>query len=59
MNLQSVSKAIAGAVVTAIVAYAAKHNIVLDSSINEAITVIIAAVVGFAGVYVSPANKKG
>jgi hypothetical protein len=55
-GLSSVSKAIAGAIVTALVAFLARHNLVLDQSINNAITVLVAAVIGFAGVYVAPKN---
>lgn len=56
-NLQSVSKAIAGAIVSALVAFAAKHNLVLDSSVTDAVLVLVAAVVGFAGIWVAPKNK--
>lgn len=57
MNIQAVSKALAGAVVTALTAYLVKHGVVLDSNVSEAATVILAAVIGFVGVYLSPKNK--
>lgn len=57
MNLQSVSKAIAGAVVAALVTYLAKHNIVLGSDLTAAVNVLLAALIGFVGVYLSPPNK--
>jgi hypothetical protein len=55
--LQSVSKAIAGALVGAVVLFLAKHNIVVDASLNDALQTIIVAVIGFAGVYFAPKNK--
>lgn len=57
MNIQSVSKAIAGAVVTALVAYLADKNIVIGDEVSNALNVLIAAVIGFVVVYVSPRNK--
>ena len=57
MNLQSVSKALAGAVVTALVAYLAKHNVVLGDDVAGALNVLLAALVGFVGVYLAPKNK--
>lgn len=56
--LQTVSKAIAGAVVAALTAFLVKHGVVLDAGVSEAITVLIAALIGFAGVYLSPKNKE-
>jgi hypothetical protein len=57
MNLQSVSKAIAGALVAALVTYLAKHNIVLGADLTNAVNVLVAALIGFVGVYLSPPNK--
>lgn len=56
MALSSVSKAIAGAIVTGLVTFLARHNIVLDDSVSNAIVVLVSAVVGFVGVYVAPKN---
>jgi hypothetical protein len=56
-NLQTVSKALAGALVTALVAFLVKHGVILDPSVSEAITVLIAALIGFVVVYISPRNK--
>lgn len=57
MNLQTASKAIAGAIVTAVVAVLAKHGVVIDQSVNDALNVIVAAVSGFVVVYLAPRNK--
>jgi hypothetical protein len=57
MNLQSLSKALAGAIVTAVVAYLAKHNVVLGADAAGALNMVIAAVIGFVGVYLAPRNK--
>lgn len=57
MNLQSVSKAIAGALVTALVAYLTQRGIVLEPQYSEAITLLLAALIGFIGVYLSPPNR--
>ena len=57
MNLQSVSKAIAGALTAALTAYLIKYDIILDAGVSEALTVLLAAVIGFVGVYVSPKNR--
>ena len=57
-SLQTVSKAIAGAISAALVAYLAKKGIVLGADVSSAVAVIIAAVIGFGLVYVSPKNKE-
>lgn len=57
-NFQAVNKAIAGAVGAALVAFLAKKGIVLGPEVNDAVNVLIAAVVGFVVVYVSPKNKQ-
>lgn len=54
--LRTVSKALAGAIVGAIAYFLAKYNIVLDSSLNDALQVIIMALIGFAAVFISPKN---
>lgn len=58
MNLSSVSKAVAGAIVTVIVAYAARHGVTVDSSLGEALNVVLAFIVGFVGVYIAPKNTR-
>lgn len=58
MTLQSVSKAIAGALVTALVGYLARKGLVLDQSASDALVVLASAVVGFAAVYVAPKNQE-
>lgn len=58
MSLASVSKAIAGAIVTALVAYLTRKGIVLTPEISEAVTVLVAAAIGFIGVYISPKNRE-
>lgn len=57
MNLQSVSKAVAGAIVAALVTLLAKHNVILGADVSQAIAVLLAAIIGFAGVWVAPKNK--
>ena len=57
MNLQTVSKAIAGAVVTALVGYLAKHNILIGADSVDAINVLLAGGLGFLFVYLAPKNK--
>ena len=57
MQIQSVSKALAGTVVAAVVAYAARHNVVLDQSVSDALVVLLAAILGFATVWIAPKNK--
>ena len=58
MSVASVSKAIAGALVTALVAYLSRKGILLTPEISEAVTVLVAAAIGFLGVYISPKNKE-
>lgn len=55
-SLQTVSKALAGALVTALVAYLSRHGFAVDQNLNDALTVIISAVIGFIGVYLAPRN---
>lgn len=55
--MQTVSKALAGAIVTALVAYLAKHNVVLGTDLAGALNILVAAAIGFVGVYLAPRNK--
>jgi hypothetical protein len=57
LNIQSVSKALAGALASVIVVFLARYGVVIDNEIAEAISVVAAAVIGFVIVYVSPKNK--
>lgn len=57
-DIRTVSKAIAGAIVTAVVAYLARKGIVLGADVSEAANILLAAVIGFAFVYISPKNKE-
>jgi hypothetical protein len=57
-SLQTVSKALAGAFVTALVAYLGKHGVVLNDEVTGAVSVLVAAVLGFVVVYFSPKNKS-
>jgi hypothetical protein len=57
MNLQSISKGIAGGLVAALTAYLVKHGVILDASVSEALTVVLAFVIGLVGVYIAPKNK--
>ncbi len=57
MNLASVSKAIAGAIVAALVSYLTARGIIINQEVGEAVSVLIAALIGFVGVYISPRNR--
>lgn len=57
MDLAKVSKAIAGAVATVLVGWLAKHGVTGDE-LAPAIEVILAAVIGFVVVYLSPKNQE-
>lgn len=52
------SKALAGAIVAVLVALLAKYGIVLGDELNAAITILVAAGIGFIGVYIAPKNKE-
>jgi hypothetical protein len=56
-SLKTVNKAIAGAIVAALVAYLSRHGIVLDSDVSNALALVVSAVLGFVVVYISPKNK--
>jgi hypothetical protein len=60
--LKTVSKAIAGALVAALVALAARYGFNTDETVRDAleviVTALIAAVTGFVGVYLAPKNKE-
>lgn len=60
--LQVISKAVAGAIVTAIVALVARFGFQADQltadALNVVITALLAAVAGFIGVYLAPKNKE-
>lgn len=56
-SLQTANKAIAGAIVTAVVAYLSQSGIVVDQDVSNAVVVIVSALIGFLGVYFSPKNK--
>jgi uncharacterized protein YacL len=61
MNLSSVSKAVAGALVTMIVAYLVKHGITLEpvvtSALGTLIDALVTALAGYLAVYFAPKNK--
>ena len=60
--LQVVSKALAGAIVAAIVALVARFGLQPDQATTDAlnvlVTALIASVAGFVGVYIAPKNKE-
>lgn len=60
--LKTVSKAIAGAVVTAVVALMSRYGFNADETVQSALEVIvtaaIAAITGFVTVYLAPKNKE-
>lgn len=59
--LQTVSKAIAGALVSAVVALAARYGLNLDQATQDALglllTAFFAGAAGFIAVYIAPKNK--
>jgi hypothetical protein len=57
MNVATVSKAIAGAIVTALVALLAQHGVIISPDVNDALNVLLAALIGFIGVYIAPKNR--
>lgn len=57
MELAKVSKAIAGAVATALVAYLANNNIVLEPQYSDAIELLLAGGIGAVIVYLAPRNR--
>ena len=60
--LQTVSKAIGGALTAAVVALAARYGFEADESVQNAleviVTAVLAAIVGFIGVYIAPKNQE-
>lgn len=58
-TLKPFSKSVAGAIAGAIVLWLAKHNIVIADNLNDAIEVIISAIVTGAVVYFAPKNQPG
>lgn len=57
-NLQPISKAIAAAVAGALIAFLQNNNIVISDDLNNAIQVVIAAVIAGVVVFVAPKNKS-
>jgi hypothetical protein len=57
MNISSISKAIAGAAVTALVGFLADKNVVLGNEVSDALNVVLAGLIGFIFVYFAPKNK--
>lgn len=57
MDLKAVSKAIAGALVTALVAYLSQRGIIIEPQYSDAITLLLAGAIGFLGVYLAPKNR--
>ncbi len=60
--LATVSKAIAGAAVSAVVALAARFGFNADQptvdALNVLVTAVLAALIGFVAVYLSPKNRE-
>ena len=54
--LKPFSKAVAGAVAGTVVMFLTKHNIVIADGLNDAIEVIIGAVITAVVVYLAPKN---
>ena len=55
--IKSYSKAIAGTIAGALVAWLMKHNIVIADNLSDAIEVILGALVTGVIVFLSPPNK--
>jgi fructose-specific phosphotransferase system IIC component len=58
MNLQAISKALAAALAGALVTFLAKHHVVLDKDLSDAVSILIGALLSGVIVYLSPPNKK-
>lgn len=60
--LKTVSKAVAGAVVAAVVGLAARYGFNADQTTKDAlevlVTALVSAAVGYMGVYWAPKNKE-
>lgn len=57
-SLAPVRKAIAGLIVGVIIKYCADHNIIVDNaSVDNVVNYIVAAVIGFFAVWITPRNK--
>lgn len=57
MSVASVSKALGGALAAALVNFLTQRGIVIDPELSDALSVVIAAAIGFVVVYFSPRNK--
>lgn len=57
MQLATVSKAIAGALATAIAAWLSQQGFVIDQGFTGALAIVLASVITFVGVYIAPPNK--
>jgi len=57
MNIQKISKAIAGALVAGLIAYLVDKGIFLGSELTDALNVITSALIGGLVVYLAPKNK--
>ena len=58
MNLQPYSKAIAATLSGAIVSFLMKNNIVIADGLNDALEVIISAIIVGVSVYLAPKNRN-
>lgn len=58
-NLPKVSKAIAGALATALVAWLSRHDVVVDSeTVNNIVAFVVSGILGFVVVWLAPKNKE-
>lgn len=61
MDVSKISKAVAGALVTMLVAYLAKHGLNLDPVVSDALNTLVVALAtalaGYVAVYFAPRNK--
>ena len=58
LDVQKYSKAIAGVLAGAIVSFLMKHNVVIADGLNDALEVVISALVVGLGVFLAPKNKE-
>ena len=57
-TIEKVSKAIAGAVAGALVMFFAKNNFIIADELNDAIEIIIGAIITAGLVYIAPKNRE-
>jgi len=54
----TVSKAIAGFIVTGLVSFLTQRGIIIEPQYSDAVTILLSGAIGFVVVYFSPKNKE-